>query len=64
MVSDSQVLVFSAWKVILVDMENKSQTDISLPEGVRRINLCLNMMRDDTPLIICQCPKFSFKIRE
>lgn len=63
-VSDSQVLVFISWKVILVDMDNKTQTNIPRPEGVRRIDVCLNMMNDDTPLIICECPEYDDYIEE
>ena len=64
LVSDSQVLVFISWKVILVDLDNKSQTEIPRPEGVRRIDVCLNMMNDDTPLIICESPEFEHYIEE
>jgi hypothetical protein len=56
--------VFSAWSVYLVDMDNKSQKKISKPEGVKRIDVCLNMMKDDTPLIICECPEFEDYIEE
>ena len=63
-VSDSQVLVFISWIVILVDMDNKSQTVISKPEGIGRIDICLNMMKDDTPLIICECPEFEYYLEE
>ena len=45
----------------MVDLVNKSQLDIKYPEGVLRIENCLNMKKDDAPLIICDVLEFTSK---
>ena len=61
--TESECLVFTAYKVILVSLIDMTQKDISLPQGVRYIVHNLNLMINGVPFLLIATNEFNQQIK-